>query len=123
MTLAFGEIIGRVFANGDEITFFGDNKLSNGRQSIAPIDQIDLPLLEPFDRRLTWPYYWTIFAIACGPVRELPPARLQAGPGLDSAARGRGRCGERRAARQDQAPVLRDRDRRHLEPSWGLLRA
>ena len=45
VTLAFGEIIGRVFANGDEVTIFGDNKLSNGRQSIAPIDQINLPVL------------------------------------------------------------------------------
>ncbi len=64
VTLAFGEIIGRVFANGDEITFFGDNKLSNGRQSIAPIDAIDLPLLDPFDSAINLrPYYWTIFAI------------------------------------------------------------
>ena len=64
VTLAFGEIIGRIFANGDEITIFGDYKLSNGRQSISPIDQIDLPLLEPFDSALNLrPYYWTIFAI------------------------------------------------------------
>ena len=64
VTLAFGEIIGRIFANGDEITIFGDNKLSNGRQSIAPIDQIDLPMLAPFDSALNLrPYYWTIFAI------------------------------------------------------------
>jgi branched-chain amino acid transport system permease protein len=64
VTLAFGEIIGRIFANGDEITLFGDYKLSNGRQSIAPIDAIDLPLLAPFDSALNLrPYYWTIFAI------------------------------------------------------------
>jgi branched-chain amino acid transport system permease protein len=64
VTLAFGEIIGRIFANGDEITFFGDNKLSNGRQSIAPIDQIDLPGVAPFDSAINLrPYYWTIFAI------------------------------------------------------------
>jgi branched-chain amino acid transport system permease protein len=64
VTLAFGEIIGRTFANGDEITIFNDYKLSNGRQSISPIDQIDLPLLEPFDSALNLrPYYWTIFAI------------------------------------------------------------
>jgi branched-chain amino acid transport system permease protein len=64
VTLAFGEIISRIFANGDEITLFGDNKLSNGRQSISPIDQIDLPLLAPFDSALNLrPYYWTIFAI------------------------------------------------------------
>jgi branched-chain amino acid transport system permease protein len=64
VTLAFGEIIGRVFANGDEITIFGDYQLSNGRQSIAPVDQIDLPFLAPFDSALNLrPYYWTIFAI------------------------------------------------------------
>jgi branched-chain amino acid transport system permease protein len=64
VTLAFGEIIGRIFQNGDEITLFGDYKLSNGRQSIAPIDAIDIPLLDPFDSALNLrPYYWTIFAI------------------------------------------------------------
>jgi branched-chain amino acid transport system permease protein len=64
VTLAFGEIIGRIFANGDEITLFGDYKLSNGRQSISPIDSIDIPLLEPFDSALNLrPYYWTILAI------------------------------------------------------------
>jgi branched-chain amino acid transport system permease protein len=64
VTLAFGEIIGRIFANGDEITLFGDYKLSNGRQSIAPVDAIDLPLLAPFDSALNLrPYYWTIFAV------------------------------------------------------------
>jgi branched-chain amino acid transport system permease protein len=64
VTLAFGEIIGRVFANGDEITIFGDYKLSNGRQSIAPVDQIDLPFLAPFDSALNLrPYYWTILAV------------------------------------------------------------
>jgi branched-chain amino acid transport system permease protein len=64
VTLAFGEIIGRVFQNGDEITIFGDYKLSNGRQSIAPVDSIDIPLLDTFDSALNLrPYYWTIFAI------------------------------------------------------------
>ena len=64
VTLAFGEIIGRIFANGDEITIFKDYKLSNGRQSIAPIDQIDLPFVAPFDSALNLrPYYWTILAI------------------------------------------------------------
>jgi branched-chain amino acid transport system permease protein len=64
VTLAFGEIIGRIFQNGDEITLFSDYKLSNGRQSIAPIDSIDIPFLEPFDSALNLrPYYWTIFGI------------------------------------------------------------
>jgi branched-chain amino acid transport system permease protein len=64
VTLAFGEIISRIFANGDEITLFSDYKLSNGRQSISPIDAIDVPLLAPFDSALNLrPYYWTIFAV------------------------------------------------------------
>jgi branched-chain amino acid transport system permease protein len=64
VTLAFGEIIGRVFQNGDELTFFGENKLSNGRQSIAPIDQIDLPFFSEFDQATNLrPYYWTVLAL------------------------------------------------------------
>jgi branched-chain amino acid transport system permease protein len=65
VTLAFGEIIGRVFQNGDSVTIFGDYKLSNGRQSISPIDQIDLPLLAPFDGAINLrPFYWTILGAA-----------------------------------------------------------
>ena len=64
VTLAFGEIIGRVAQNGDELTPFGDYKFSNGRQSIAPVDAIDIPLLETFDSAINLrPYYWTIFAM------------------------------------------------------------
>ncbi|MEA2408217.1 MAG: branched-chain amino acid transport system permease protein [Thermoleophilaceae bacterium] len=64
VTLAFGEIIGRIFANGDEVTIFGDYKLSNGRQSISPIDPIDVPALAPFDSAINLrPYYWAIFAL------------------------------------------------------------
>jgi branched-chain amino acid transport system permease protein len=64
VTLAFGEIIGRIFANGDEITIIDNYKLSNGRQSIAPIDSIDLPFLAPFDSALNLrPYYWTVLAM------------------------------------------------------------
>jgi branched-chain amino acid transport system permease protein len=64
VTLAFGEIIGRIFANGDEISLFKDYKLSNGRQSISPIDSIDVPALAPFDSAINLrPYYWTAFAM------------------------------------------------------------
>jgi branched-chain amino acid transport system permease protein len=64
VTLAFGEIIGRIFQNGDELTLIGDYKLSNGRQSISPIDSIDIPFLDPFDSALNLrPYYWTVFAL------------------------------------------------------------
>jgi branched-chain amino acid transport system permease protein len=64
VTLAFGEIIGRIFANGDALTIFGDYKLSNGRQSISPIDPIDVPALAPFDSAVNLrPYYWAVFAL------------------------------------------------------------
>ena len=64
VTLAFGEIIGRVAQNGDELTPIGDNKLTNGRQSISPIDQIDLPLLSEFDQATNLrPYFWTVLAL------------------------------------------------------------
>ena len=64
VTLAFGEIIGRVFANGDSVTIFGDNKLSNGRQTINPIDQINLPIFGEFDSALNLrPYYWCALAL------------------------------------------------------------
>jgi branched-chain amino acid transport system permease protein len=64
VTLAFGEIIGRVAANGDELTPFGDNKFSNGRQSISPIDQINLPIFGEFDSALNLrPYYWVVLGL------------------------------------------------------------
>jgi branched-chain amino acid transport system permease protein len=64
VTLAFGEIIGRVAQNGDELTPIGDNKLTNGRQSISPIDQIDLPFLSEFDQATNLrPYFWTVLAL------------------------------------------------------------
>src|SRR5687767_6962870 len=49
VTLAFGEII-RVFAFfGDDVRFAPGYELTNGRQAISPVDQIDLPFLAPFD--------------------------------------------------------------------------
>ncbi len=63
VTLAFGEII-RVFAiNGDNLHPFGDDyRLTAGRQGITPIDQIDLPFLDPFSQIELRPWYW--FALA-----------------------------------------------------------
>jgi branched-chain amino acid transport system permease protein len=63
VTLAFGEII-RVFAiNGDSIHIFG-YQLTNGRQGITPIDQLDLPFLKPFDQLDLRPWYWTGLVMA-----------------------------------------------------------
>ena len=62
VTLAFGEIVGRIAINGDEITGFG-TKLTNGRQGITPVDKIDLPFLEPFTSLQLRPWYWVAFAM------------------------------------------------------------
>ncbi len=62
VTLAFGEIIGRFAINGAEVNVSG-YKLTNGRQAISPVDQIDLPFVKEFDSALSLrPYYW--FALA-----------------------------------------------------------
>jgi branched-chain amino acid transport system permease protein len=64
VTLAFGEIIRTFAQNGDELTPIADYKISNGRQAISPIDQIDLPLLEQFNSALNLrPYYWTVLGL------------------------------------------------------------
>jgi branched-chain amino acid transport system permease protein len=59
VTLAFGEIIGRIAVNGDEIKFAHDYPLTRGRQGITPIDKIDLPFVEPFTSLNLRPWYWT----------------------------------------------------------------
>ena len=110
VTLAFGEIVGRIAINGDEITGFG-TKLTNGRQGITPVDKVDLPFLDPFTSLNLRPWYWLALAMVLDrAVRELPPARLAARPRVDRAARGRGRGRQHgRAARQDEAARLRHR--------------
>jgi branched-chain amino acid transport system permease protein len=63
VTLAFGEIIGRFAMNGDTVAISG-YKFSNGRQSISPIDQLDLPFLAEFDSATNLrPYFWTVLAL------------------------------------------------------------
>jgi len=64
VTLAFGEII-RVFAiNGDSIHLFGAHyPLTAGRQGITPVDQVDLPFLEPFNQLNLRPWYWVAFVL------------------------------------------------------------
>ena len=57
VTLAFGEIIGRIAINGDEIVIAGQ-PLTAGRQGISPVDKIDLPFLEPFGLLDLRPWYW-----------------------------------------------------------------
>jgi branched-chain amino acid transport system permease protein len=57
VTLAFGEIIGRIAINGDDIVIRGQ-PLTAGRQGISPVDKIDLPFLEPFGLLDLRPWYW-----------------------------------------------------------------
>jgi branched-chain amino acid transport system permease protein len=65
VTLAFGEIIGRVAVNGDDGVFgIGHFNLTNGRQGINPVDRPDLPLLEPFTTLDLRPWYYLALALA-----------------------------------------------------------
>lgn len=62
VTLAFGEIIGRVAANGRDISLFGGT-LTAGPNGIGPIDRIDLPFLKPFQPWDLRPWYWFSLAL------------------------------------------------------------
>ncbi len=61
VTLAFGEIIGQVAANGRQIELFGGS-LTGGPQGMSAIDRIDLPFLDRFGALDLRPWYW--FALA-----------------------------------------------------------
>ncbi len=66
VTLAFGEIIGRIALNGDEITF-GEYQLTNGQQAISPVDQPFIPGFNyEFDSAFNLrPYYWCGLVLLC----------------------------------------------------------
>ncbi len=65
VTLAFGEIIGRLAVNSDEGVFgIGDFNLTNGRRGITPVDKIDLPFVERFTTLNLRPWYWTALGLA-----------------------------------------------------------
>jgi branched-chain amino acid transport system permease protein len=65
VTLAFGEIVGRIAVNGDEGVFgIGTFNLTNGRRGITPVDKIDLPLVERFTTLNLRPWYWTALVMA-----------------------------------------------------------
>ncbi|HKN95116.1 MAG TPA: branched-chain amino acid ABC transporter permease, partial [Thermoleophilaceae bacterium] len=63
VTLAFGEIIGRVAINGDSLKPFG-YAVTAGRQGITPIDSPDLPGLAGFGPLDLRPWYWTALGMA-----------------------------------------------------------
>ena len=119
VTLAFGEIIYRFAVNGDQINIVEGYKLTNGRQAIAPVDTIDLPLLAPFDSAFNLrPYFWFVLVLVALVLLvnfRLRDSRL--GTRMDRDPRGRGRRRvDGRAARQDEAARLRHRRcvRRHV---------
>ena len=62
VTLAFGEIVGRLVINGDQIVIAGQ-KITNGRQGITPVDKIDLPGLAPFTGLEIRPWYWVALGL------------------------------------------------------------
>ena len=79
VTLAFGEIIGRIAVNGDEIklsgvpllggvlenTFGKDQTFTAGRLGITPVDKIDVPFVDPFTSLNLRPWYWVaLFLVA-----------------------------------------------------------
>jgi branched-chain amino acid transport system permease protein len=57
VTLAFGETIGQVASNGQEVKLFGGS-LTAGPNGITPIDGIDLPFVGRFDALHLRPWYW-----------------------------------------------------------------
>jgi branched-chain amino acid transport system permease protein len=61
VTLAFGEIIGQIVANGRSIELFG-RTLTRGPIGVGPIDRIELPLIGRFGALDLRPWYW--FALA-----------------------------------------------------------
>jgi branched-chain amino acid transport system permease protein len=77
VTLAFGEIIGRIAVNGDDIklskvpllggplenAFGKDQTFTAGRQGITPVDKIKLPGFDQFTSLNLRPWYWTALAL------------------------------------------------------------
>jgi branched-chain amino acid transport system permease protein len=77
VTLAFGEIIGRIAVNGDavklssvpliggalESAFGKDQPFTAGRQGITPVDKIKLPGLDQFTSLQLRPWYWTALGL------------------------------------------------------------
>jgi branched-chain amino acid transport system permease protein len=77
VTLAFGEIIGRIAINGDDIklariplvgglfqTAFGkDQTFTAGRQGITPVDKISIPGIDPLTQLNQRPWYWVALVL------------------------------------------------------------
>ena len=111
VTLAFGEIIGRIAINGDEIVIVRQPAHERPPGHHADRQDPAAGVRRSSNRCDLRPWYWTALGLVAGrAVRELHAARLAARARLDRAARGRGRGRvDGRAARQDEAAGLRHR--------------
>jgi branched-chain amino acid transport system permease protein len=67
VTLAFGELIGKVAANGRSIELFGGT-LTSGPIGIGPIDRVELPLIGRFGLVDLRPWYWFALALVAAAV-------------------------------------------------------
>jgi branched-chain amino acid transport system permease protein len=80
VTLAFGEIIGRVAINGDALRIGGiweatvarvpgvetignEATLTRGRQGITPVDKVDIPFVAPFESLNLRPWFYLALAM------------------------------------------------------------
>jgi branched-chain amino acid transport system permease protein len=77
VTLAFGEIIGRLAVNFGDVkfssipvlggplgNFFGEDQvITAGRQGITPVDKIAIPGFDPFTSLNLRPWFWTALAL------------------------------------------------------------
>ena len=65
VTLAFGEIVRVVAVNGDAIDIPGSkSNLTNGEQAISPLDPLQLPFLQEFNRGTDIrPFYWVALGL------------------------------------------------------------
>jgi branched-chain amino acid transport system permease protein len=73
-SLAFGEFIGQVVANGRSIVLFG-HPLTGGPNGMSGVDKIDLPLIGRFSALDLRPWYW--FALALVALALLVNVRLR----------------------------------------------
>jgi branched-chain amino acid transport system permease protein len=77
VTLAFGEIIGKIAVNSDQIKlsdvpfvgggleniFGADQTFTAGRQGITPVDKIDVPFVDQFTSLNLRPWYWVALGL------------------------------------------------------------